>query len=153
MKTLPRDQDAMEAELAQYAARALSAAANTAPRDDDDKDDTSLISIEERMTSFNDVAAQETLVYVRQGIQEFRSPLFHCNATAASSVSPSEKGDDDDDDAPVLENISIAVVEPHHHEALQNQNSHHCEWTDETLMLPHPEIVEHLPTETTPLIV
>ena len=77
MKTLPRDQDAMEAELASYAAQAISHA-TAAARDEEDPP----VTIQERMTSFDGVAAKETLIYVRAGmIQELRSP-FCCSTEA-----------------------------------------------------------------------
>lgn len=167
MKTLPRDQDAMEAELALYAAHAISAVTTTAlaPKNDghDVDDETSIVTIEERMTSFDDIAAKETLVYVRAGIQELRSPLFHCTATAESSC----ESDDDDDEAPVQDTGSSAVVEEtttraqlgrdlwpcRPDEDALDGSQHFNKWTDETLLLPEPRTAEHLPTETTPLIV
>lgn len=89
MKTLPDDQDAMEAELASYAAHAISTARRQGSGDEND----SLISIEERITSFDNRAAQETLSYVRAGIKELRSP-FNCIGQVSAAVS--SRGSDED---------------------------------------------------------
>lgn len=67
MKTLPEDQDAMEAELEHYVRNAII----------DDDDSTSIVSIEDRRQSFDMIAVRETMTYVRQGIQELRPP-FRC---------------------------------------------------------------------------
>jgi hypothetical protein len=101
VKTLPRDQDAMEAELAQYAAHAMQShvpaneplmSLSTTPplvsshpmygRENGNgslecyEDEVPLTTIAERMTSFDDIAAKETLMYVQAGIKEL-SP-FRC---------------------------------------------------------------------------
>jgi hypothetical protein len=144
MKTLPRDEDAMEAELASYALQTISAS-----RDDEG----SVVTIEERMTSFDDIAAKETLVYVRAGIQELRSP-FHCAVERSSS-----RSSDDADDISANENGSTDHLDDL---ALQRRALWQCQestqavednhkWTDETLLLPRTE--EYIPTETTPLVV
>ena len=89
MKTLPQDQDAMEAELASYAKQAI--------RDAKLPDDESLISIEERMTSFDDVAAKETIQYVREGLQELR-PFQACgriDEISSSKYNSSSSSDSD----------------------------------------------------------
>lgn len=75
MKTLPHDQDAMEAELARYVRNQL---------DDDVIDNTeedhSIVSLEDRITSFDGTAARETAVFLRQSIAELRPPsLRGCN--------------------------------------------------------------------------
>lgn len=82
MKTLPKDEDAMEAELARYAKEQINLCRR---REEDD----SLISIEERMTSFDGTAAKETLKYVRQGIREIRPPFDAC-ATEEETSSPED---------------------------------------------------------------
>ena len=93
-KTLPEDQDAMEAELAMYARQAMDRV--NPQRETSD----SVVSIEERMTSFDSIAAQETLLYVTEGIKEFRAGVsesrynpFHCGEVPSSD----EEHDDDDD--------------------------------------------------------
>jgi len=107
-KTLPVDQDTMEAELARYAKQAMARDNDGGgildePNDNNDHaplDNThdrdlneSLISIEERMTSFDDQAARQTLLYMKQGIQELRHEMrskvfLPCGACG----SPSEIG-------------------------------------------------------------
>lgn len=92
-RTLPKDQDNMEAELAQYAQAAMN-------NRKDIEESESLISIEERMTAFDSVAARETLDYVRQGFQELRAEVvsgsfFHCNDPETSDEDD-EKVDQED---------------------------------------------------------
>jgi hypothetical protein len=88
MNTLPRDQDIMEAELALYAAQTFRSFQNASSlgqasmaRDDGGldcaEDELVVTTIAERMTSFDEIAAKETLLYVQAGIQELRSP-FRC---------------------------------------------------------------------------
>jgi len=91
--TLPHDQDAMEAELAQYAEKAIRAANDggdasaLSPRmsidsyygDDTDADtlacDESIVSIEDRMTSFDTVAARESIKFYGDAIREMGEEL------------------------------------------------------------------------------
>jgi len=91
-KTLPDDQDGMEAELASYALHAL---ANTgqAPLSLDD----SFVSIEDRMTSFDGLAARQTLQYVSEGIRELKAEMsgnriLPCGCVELDSTSSSEDG-------------------------------------------------------------
>jgi hypothetical protein len=83
MKTLPQDQDAMEAELDSYV-RNIMATTTTNNNNSyglDDSSSSSLVSIEDRRTFFDMNAARETVEYVRQGIQELRPPLScRCNS-------------------------------------------------------------------------
>jgi len=81
-KTLPRDQDAMESELASYAQAQMS----LVPSDPN----TSLISIEDRITSFDGRAAIETIDYMRQGLQELHIRPFQCGSTDEFSSSDEE---------------------------------------------------------------
>lgn len=91
MKSLPEDQDAMEAELAMYAKEAI----RDARLPDDESG--SLISIEDRIISFDDVAAKETIQYVREGLQELR-PFQACgriDELSSSKYNSSESSDTD----------------------------------------------------------
>jgi hypothetical protein len=67
-RTLPKDQDSMEAELACYAEQAM---LNHSEAPDNESD--SLVSIDDRRTSFDGVAVRETLLYVREGFKEIRA--------------------------------------------------------------------------------
>lgn len=84
----------MEAELASYAEQAL---ARLQPDEGD-----SVVSIEERMTSFDGVAAQESLVFMREGFKELRKEVggklipFHCGG---KSEEDSSSEDDEASDA------------------------------------------------------
>ena len=62
-KTLPRDQDAMEAELAQYAEARLQEMAVI-------DEEGSIVSIEERMTSFDAGAARESIQFMGEAFRE-----------------------------------------------------------------------------------
>jgi len=148
-KTLPRDQDTMEAELAHYANSQIKKSANgnsleippasseasktehvmspTAvvlltenseqspillndPLTDQfhDGDESVEVSIEDRMTSFDGVAARQTLIYVQQGMREFKQELVDamphcgCEMISESSSDDFDEGiisDDDDEES------------------------------------------------------
>jgi translation initiation factor 4G len=87
-KTLPKDQDSMEAELASYAQEAIarqnqpvSIALYSQATYRDDHDDGSAmnesieVSIEDRMTYFDGTAARQTLHYVKEGVEELKQEL------------------------------------------------------------------------------
>jgi len=112
---LPQDQDKMEAELAHYAASALASTTSIKPsidgtdhsalmisdqyslepnRPDSSKtldDDVSLLSIEDRMTTFDGVAVQESLSFFQKGMKELNFPPLCAGTTGDSSF------DDEDD--------------------------------------------------------
>lgn len=78
----------MEAELAEYAQEALSRLAA--------QDDSSLVSIEDRITTFNGLAAKQTFQYVKEGIKELGaevagSKYFHCGDISSSSEDEAER--------------------------------------------------------------
>jgi len=62
-KTLPRDQDAMEAELAEYAEARLQEMVSI-------DEEGSIVSIEERMTSFDAGAARESIQFMGEAFRE-----------------------------------------------------------------------------------
>ena len=71
----------MEAELLEYPTKVQAISHATAAAAAHDEEDP-FVTIQERMTSFDGVAAKETLIYVRAGmIQELRSP-FCCSTEA-----------------------------------------------------------------------
>jgi hypothetical protein len=171
MKTLPQDQDAMEAELASYAAQAISshaaatAAAQREQKRDDDDSQLLVTTIAERMISFDDIAAEETLAYVRAGIQELGGP-FLCNINTESSSSRSSDDDDDDDDAGneslddaarLRQNMWLFQEQqamPHTTPTAGEDANNHLRWTDETLLqLPPRTTEQYRPSEVTPLLV
>jgi len=89
--TLPDDQDKMEAELTAYAQQAM---ARLEP-----EDEQSVVSIEERMTSFDGVAAKESLFFMRAGFKELRKGMggklnpFPCGGRSPESCSDDEASD------------------------------------------------------------
>lgn len=92
-KSLPKDQDLMEAELARYAEMAVrnnlengksNGQTDALPLlsldgrgDDDGSMAASLLSIEERMTSFDGAAARQSLQFMRLGIRELSEEVRH----------------------------------------------------------------------------
>ena len=118
--TLPRDQDAMEADLAMYAEEALrrKAIEDRVPSDrpdenDDDSDDDASQQLrnsflEEGISStWDGQAARETLTYVRKGVEEINNVLpFHCGPNELSGSSSSS----DEEDA-VNDNVSPSHME------------------------------------------
>jgi len=100
-QTLPRDEDAMEAELAQYVASTLAAQRVV-------EDDGTIVSIEERMTSFDGFAARESMKFVgfafREISEEIRSvDPFHCGSDDRIDEEDENGVFDDDDDTAELE--------------------------------------------------
>ena len=87
VKTLPADQDAMEAELASYAEQAMRAEPQANNRRTESTDSDTIISIDERRLAFDNVAAQQTLEYMREGFKEIREEFnpFHCGTAETSS--------------------------------------------------------------------
>lgn len=81
MFTLPNDQDAMDAELEQYAKKMVDKAQNdyssTTSYQSDYDDSESIISIEERMTSFDDQAALESIQFLGDAFREIGEELSH----------------------------------------------------------------------------
>lgn len=70
-KTLPKDQDAMNADLAQYAASALA----NQQQLHHDEDSSTLVSIEDRMTSWDDGAARESMQFVGAAFKEIGNEM------------------------------------------------------------------------------
>jgi hypothetical protein len=153
MKTLPEDQDKMEAELASYAANAI-ATARKRPSSCDENE--SLVSIEDRITSFDSTAAKQTLIYVRAGIQELRSP-FQCGTEEsdreeddeeASIGSSSNKSNGAEEDSSALDEKKksetfLTPTQQRQKMFLQQEAEStvidNTQWTDETLLTPQPQ--------------
>jgi hypothetical protein len=154
MKTLPEDQDKMEAELASYAANAI-ATARKRPSSCDENE--SLVSIEDRITSFDSTAAKQTLSYVRAGIQELRSP-FQCGTLESDREEEDEEeslGSRDDKSSGAEEEDSSTLAEKKKSDMfltptqqrqkmfLQQEAESividNTQWTDETLLTPQPQ--------------
>lgn len=167
MKTLPEDQDKMEAELASYAANAISTARKRPSSCDENE---SLVSIEDRITSFDSTAAKQTLSYVRAGIQELRSP-FQCGTQneserededdEESAGSKSSYGADEDDSALDEKKKSETFLTPTQQRQklfLQQEAEStvidNTQWTDETLLTPQPQSFHPIGAidESTPLL-
>jgi hypothetical protein len=79
----------MEAELVSYAEQAM---ARLQPDEGD-----SIVSIEERMTSFDGVAAQESLVFMREGFKELREEVGGKLITFRCGGKPEDSSSEDDD--------------------------------------------------------
>ena len=178
-KSLPVDQDTMEAELAVYAQAALqfqqtqqqqqqrNAIATPALAAAEDNDtiaaatvDDSIVSIEDRIISFDGVAAQQTLAYVRQGIQEMNPfqqcsegvlsmSSSYCSTAGAGDGEVDDSGsefqydhdrDDADDDEGLLS--SLGQNTPPQHENWMQQQQQHEDNVEEN---------NNMPTEWTPL--
>lgn len=119
-KSLPEDQDRMEAELARYAASALATTTPSKSLDGTDRsslmaadefsleperpdsnmsleDDVSLVSIEDRMTTFDNVAVRESISFIQKGMKELNfRPL--CAGPHRGLGSYDEEDDSDPDD-------------------------------------------------------
>jgi hypothetical protein len=140
-KALPRDQDKMEAELASYAEQAM---ARLQPEGGSSVVGTEepVVSIEERMISFDGVAAQESLVFMREGFKEIRKEVggklkpYHCGGGPEESSSEDEEESDDSD---LMKRREIWL-----RQQMQAQNDS----SEETGLGG-----QHYPSETTPLIV
>jgi sugar phosphate permease len=123
-KTLPKDQDLMEAELARYAAMAATHSKDEEPQEEDDDyddgietalmnhvatpphpsssvvidDGESLVSIEDYMTSFDGVAARRSIQFMRQGIRELKDEVSYYRGHPSGSGGVKEESSLDDDD-------------------------------------------------------
>mmetsp|Transcript_4729 Transcript_4729/g.9059 ORF Transcript_4729/g.9059 Transcript_4729/m.9059 type:complete len:832 (+) Transcript_4729:280-2775(+) len=136
-KTLPKDQDGMEAELASYAKAVMDKCApppisphfgvNTHVEDHDDNESIE-VSIEDRMTYFDGTAARQTLLYVKEGMEEFRQSL---NLSALTCGGIPESSEDEESPRP----------SPHASMLLDGNNS------------PWEGTEQKHPSESTPLIV
>jgi sugar phosphate permease len=85
-RTLPKDQQAMEADLASYAKRAL--AEHEESNLDKDNRSSLIVSVEERRMSFDLQASQQTLAYVTEGMKEIGyagNKFMPCNCLEGSS--------------------------------------------------------------------
>jgi translation initiation factor 4G len=185
MKTLPGDQDSMEAELAKYATeRAKSLSRKQSNQDLDEQQSATgnhipengynndshlmtesqtsksvvpmLVAVQERINSFDNIAAQQTIQYVRAGMQELQFSPFHCHVHRGDEV-PSSPSSNDDSETPMVSGTLIdarrALWQEQDVETVSNIDT---QWTDETLLLQStsstdPHGSQH-PTETTPLL-
>lgn len=100
-QTLPRDEDTMEAELAQYVASTL-AVQNVV------QDDGTFVSIEERMTSFDGLAAHESMRFVGFAIREISEEIrsadpFYCGSDDMIDEEEENEVFHDDDDTVEIE--------------------------------------------------
>jgi len=80
-RTLPRDQDKMDQELALYAESEIKLSqmkSKSEGRDDGSLADVeSIVSIEDRMQSFDAAAAQESIVFIGDALREIRQEFRH----------------------------------------------------------------------------
>ena len=124
-KSLPEDQDKMEAELARYAASAMATTTPSKSLDGTDhssfmaadefsleperpdsnmslEDDVSLVSIEDRMTTFDNVAVRESISFIQKGMRELNfRPLCagpHSGLDSYDDEDDSDSGDTEDYD-------------------------------------------------------
>ena len=179
MKTLPGDQDSMEADLAKYAterAKSLSRKQSNQELNEQqsfnrttEKDYISgsdqnmnhstesvvplLVAVQERINSFDNIAAQQTIQYVRAGMQELQFSPFACSVNDEIPSSPSSN---DDGETPMVgTSMDVRRVIWQNQEAATTDNIESL-WTDESL-LSHPNsseapnVLQH-PTEATRLL-
>lgn len=115
-QSLPHDQDKMEAELAHYAASAMAATTPSAglefvgfegsglpvtysetpdrPESSKSLDEHTLLSIEDRMTTFDGTAARESLSFFQKGMSE----ITFTRGNFCAAPGPGEKRSEEDDD-------------------------------------------------------
>ena len=199
--TLPKDQDAMEAELARYAAMALNATKDESSmsemgdvsrmsmaltQDPEQPNQTPIllneqsarhigldssissmpnwideqsveVSIEERMTSFDGIAVNETLVYVQQGFREFKQELVGvlpamacvCVTESSSEDSGNSSGEESFEDEDGVVDKNKRKNGNRHLEPIASYSSAASETTEQQ----HNVTDESFPDEQTPLIV
>ena len=91
-RTLPHDQDAMETELAEYAESRMQEKRMPYTVDDED----SIVSIEDRMTSFDAGAARQSIQFMGEAFREIRTirPLrSSCQLQEEESAEEEEEDD------------------------------------------------------------
>lgn len=74
----------MEAELASYAEEAISGERRSVVADEDED----MVSLDDRLASFDGKAAQQTIMYVREGLKELSeelNPFRICGEDASTS--------------------------------------------------------------------
>lgn len=133
-RTLPNDEDAMNAELAQYAKTAM--LKHDAPSILSEDDD--MVSIEDRMISFDGSAARESFRFVGVAIREISEEIrlpFHC----VDDEDQEEEEDDDDDDGFDVERkrkLWIQQQQQNNTTAYQNCEDELLVADENTLLLP-----------------
>ena len=177
MKTLPGDQDSMEADLASYATeRSKSLSRKQSNQElnvqqsvscksmngynDDSLQMTNqssnlvaplLVAVQERLNSFDNVAAQQTIQYVRAGMQELQFSPFSCHINGGDEL-PSSPSSNDDGESPLVNGSDTRRALWLDQEAVTVGNID-SQWTDETLLLhSNATTLTNEPTETTPLL-
>ena len=89
-RSLPHDQDAMEAELAQYAESRMQRAPSMGEED-------SIVSIEERMTSFDAGAARESIQFMGEAFREIGDEI-RTIGTLHNSCQINEEDEEEEED-------------------------------------------------------
>jgi translation initiation factor 4G len=128
-RSLPVDQDAMEQELATYAANAMEMADN---RFDEEE---SIVSIEDRMTSFDVGAARQSLKFVGDAIREIEEELRIKSTSLLSCKSEEEQDETDEDDQDAADIEHKRNVWLHQQQALQQENGKDLALPDEKTSL------------------
>lgn len=115
INSLSKDEDAMEAELASYAEEAISGELRSVNADEDE----AMASIEDRIASFDGKAAEQTIMYVREGLKELSeelNPFRICGDDASTSddgkddsIMDDEFSSDANNDAFVSEKTALLV--------------------------------------------
>lgn len=132
-KTLPRDQEAMEKELAQYAETAIRNAQVKL-----EEDSSTIVSIEDRMTSFDAGAARESIKFMGSALREISDEIRTINPIACGDNLIIEE-DSEESDTP---SQSTRSTMRRTWVAGQQQLSYHDEEGNDL----------SIPTETTPLV-
>ena len=180
MKTLPGDQDSMEADLAKYAMeRAKSLSRKQSDQDLNEQQSIScktengynddspekrnqssnsvvplLVAVQERINSFDNVAAQQTIQYVRAGMQELQFSPFGCHINGGENAPSSPSSNDDGETRKV--GTSTDARRALWLDQVVTVDTTDPQWTDETLLSRSNAAtvqneLQH-PTETTPLL-
>lgn len=117
-KTLPKDEDKMNAELAEYAANAVAVDHRHGSSNSNFDDLETPVSIEDRISSWDAAAARESMQFFSSGLKEIREEIQHitplpmhcgnqkrirCGDDVSSSEDSSSVNAEDDDDDDIIE--------------------------------------------------
>jgi len=144
-KTLPEDQDAMNSELAEYAEAAVKAARGNLLLDDGG----SLVSIEDRMTSFSHLGARESIIFVENTFREIGDEIRTMKHFSCGDHEETIPEDDEMDSEELREEQRRLWVHQQHRQSIPEPED-----DDASLILQNGMLVPHrrYPDESTPLV-
>jgi len=166
-KTLPKDEDKMNAELAAYASSVT--AANDVDNEDhhqhsssnfDDKE-TPLVSIEDRISTWDAVAARESMEFFSSGLKEIREEIQHMKPLRCGDHHPKKKvfrcGDEvsssssDEEESTEEDNDDDNIIEKGQHNNDKSSSVVRKSWLKQQKSDSPYNWRGELPDETTPL--